>query len=327
MDIHILSGSFTSFSLFLLAFSPLNHSLRLLHTVPAVGPHQYIAQTPHAVYATTWASPPALHAWTLPSLAHIGSTPITATSSYITILDSHAYSVGGPTGEVHILDPATGAWKRKIQEILFVDSGKLDEADKTRKALRYGSHAIEFTGDGSYGFVPVLGTEEIHVFKRGTNGTLERVAKAKGHAGDGPRHVKVHPNGEVVYCVTEHSMFFLTFSKIGMLERCAQPTNWTYILLIQHLRHLSSSSLRSPSTLPVQPTPTGATRCYSRLQLTKFSRPLVEQRTSTRDTSLFFLSPHLVCLVARLSTTRPLPQEGKPTPSSCSQRLLSRPPL
>lgn len=205
MDIHILSGSFTSFSLFLLAFSPLNHSLRLLHTVPAVGPHQYIAQTPHAVYATTWASPPALHAWTLPSLAHIGSTPITATSSYITILDSHAYSVGGPTGEVHILDPATGAWKRKIQEILFVDSGKLDEADKTRKALRYGSHAIEFTGDGSYGFVPVLGTEEIHVFKRGTNGTLERVAKAKGHAGDGPRHVKVHPNGEVVYCVTEHT--------------------------------------------------------------------------------------------------------------------------
>ncbi|KAK0437760.1 Lactonase, 7-bladed beta-propeller-domain-containing protein, partial [Desarmillaria tabescens] len=205
MDIHILSGSFTSFSLFLLAFSPLNRSLRLLRTVPAIGPHQYITQTPQAVYATTWASPPALHAWSLPSLAHIGSTPITATSSYITILDSHAYSMGGPTGEIHTLDPATGAWKKKIQEILFVESGKLDDADKTRKALRYGSHAIEFTADGNYGFVPVLGTEEIHVFKRGNNGTLERVAKAKGHAGDGPRHVKVHPNGEVVYCVTEHS--------------------------------------------------------------------------------------------------------------------------
>ncbi|KAK0443065.1 Lactonase, 7-bladed beta-propeller-domain-containing protein [Desarmillaria tabescens] len=205
MDIHVLSGSFTSFSLFLLAFSPLNRSLRLLRTVPAIGPHQYITQTPQAVYATTWASPPALHAWSLPSLAHIGSTPITATSSYITILDSHAYSMGGPTGEIHTLDPATGAWKKKIQEILFVESGKLDEADKTRKALRYGSHAIEFTADGNYGFVPVLGTEEIHVFKRGNNGTLERVAKSKGHAGDGPRHVKIHPNGEVVYCVTEHS--------------------------------------------------------------------------------------------------------------------------
>ncbi|SJL09127.1 uncharacterized protein ARMOST_12503 [Armillaria ostoyae] len=218
MDIHILSGSFTSFSLFLLAFSPLNRSLRLLRTVPAAGPHQYIAQTPQAVYATTWATPPALHAWTLPALAHIGSTPITSTSSYITILDSHAYSMGGPTGEIHVLDSATGAWRQKIQEILFVESGKLDEADKTRKALRYGSHAIEFTADGNYGFVPVLGTEEIHVFKRGTNGTLERVAKAKGHAGDGPRHVKVHPNGEVVYCVTEHSTFYYTLSKIGMLE-------------------------------------------------------------------------------------------------------------
>ncbi len=97
--------------------------------------------------------------------------------------------------------------KQRIKEIPFVESGKLDEADKTRKALRYGSHAIEFTADGNYGFVPVLGTEEIHVIKRGTNGTLERVAKAKGHAGDGSRHVKVHPNGEIVYCVTEHSTF------------------------------------------------------------------------------------------------------------------------
>ncbi|KAK0199774.1 hypothetical protein DFS33DRAFT_1463141 [Desarmillaria ectypa] len=205
MDIHILSGSFASFSLFLLAFSPLNRSLRLLRTVPAVGPHQYIAQTPQAVYATTWAPPPALYAWTLPSLAHIGSTHITATSSYINIL-VNAYSM---------------AWKKKIQEILFVESGKLDEVDKTRKAPRYGSHAIEFTTDGNYGFVPVLGTEEIHVFKGGNNGTLERVAKAKGHARDGPRHVKVHPNGEVVHCVTEHRTFSLTLTKIGMLEMCA----------------------------------------------------------------------------------------------------------
>ncbi|PBK89103.1 hypothetical protein ARMGADRAFT_1065390 [Armillaria gallica] len=107
IDIHILSGSFTSFSLFLLAFSPLNRSLRLLRTVPVVGPHQDIAQTPQPVYATTWAVPPTLHVWTLPSLAHIDSTPITATSSCITILDSRAYSMGGPTGEIHVLDPAT----------------------------------------------------------------------------------------------------------------------------------------------------------------------------------------------------------------------------
>ncbi|KAK0488581.1 Lactonase, 7-bladed beta-propeller-domain-containing protein [Armillaria novae-zelandiae] len=205
MDIHILSGSFTSLSLFLLAFSPVNRSLRLLRTVPGSGPHQYIAQTSQAVYATTWASPPALHVWALPSLTHIGSTPITATSSYIATLDSHAYSMGGPTGEVHVLDPVSGTWGQKIQEVLFVEPDELEEADKTRKALTYGSHAIEFTSDGNYGFVPVLGTEEIHIFKRDPNGTLERVGKAKGQAGDGPRHVKVHPNGEVLYCVAEHS--------------------------------------------------------------------------------------------------------------------------
>ncbi|KAG7444511.1 putative isomerase YbhE [Guyanagaster necrorhizus] len=206
MDIHILSGSFTSLSLFLLAFSPVNRSLRLLRIIPASGPHQYISQTPRAVYATTWASPPALHAWALPSLTHIGSTSITATSSYIATLDSHAYSMGGPTGEVHLLDPVSGLWGQKIQEILFIEPDELPEADKTRKALRYGSHAIEFTSDGNYGFVPVLGTEEIHIFKKSrVDGTLERVGKAKGQAGDGPRHVKVHPNGEVVYCVAEHS--------------------------------------------------------------------------------------------------------------------------
>ncbi|PBK66153.1 putative isomerase YbhE [Armillaria solidipes] len=260
MDIHILSGSFTSFSLFLLAFSPLNRSLRLLRTVPAAGPHQYIAQTPQAVYATTWATPPALHAWTLPSLAHIGSTPITSTSSYITVLDSHAYSMGGPTGEIHVLGSATGAWKAKIQEILFVESGKLDKADKTRKALRYGSHAIEFTADGNYGFVPVLGTEEIHVFKRGINGTLERVAKAKGHAGDGPRHVKVHPNGEVVYCVTEHS------NKLDVYTFNTTPTPSLKLVSSQPLYASGSTHsyrgdtlLLAPSTNQIFTTTRGAT--------------------------------------------------------------------
>ncbi len=37
--------------------------------------------------------------------------------------------------------------------------------------------------------------------------------------------------------------------------------------------------------------PTGVTRCYLHLQLTKYSQPLVGKRTSSRDTSLSFLSP------------------------------------
>lgn len=247
MDIHILSGSFTSLSLFLLAFSPANRSLRLVRTIPGSGPHQYIAQTPQAVYATTWASPPALHAWALPSLTHIGSTPITATSSYIATLDSHAYSMGGPTGEVHALDPTSGVWGQKIQEVLFVEPDELEEADKTRQALRYGSHAIEFTSDGSYGFVPVLGTEEIHIFKRDPNGMLERVGKAKGQAGDGPRHVKVHPNGDVVYCVAEHS------NKLDVYTFSATPIPSLTLVASQPLYASGSSQSYRGDTLLLTP--------------------------------------------------------------------------
>ncbi|KAK0497397.1 hypothetical protein EDD18DRAFT_1319693 [Armillaria luteobubalina] len=192
MDLHILSGSFTSLSLFLLAFSPANRSLRLLRTIPGSGPHQYISQTPQAIYATTWASPPALHAWALPSLTHIGSTPITATSSYIATLDSHAYSMGGPTGE-------------KVQEVLFVEPDELEGADKTRKALRYGSHCdrVHERWELRVRSGPWNGGDTY--LQARFNGTLERVGIAKGQAGDGPRHVKVHPNGEVLYCVAEHS--------------------------------------------------------------------------------------------------------------------------
>ncbi|KAK0203127.1 Lactonase, 7-bladed beta-propeller-domain-containing protein [Desarmillaria ectypa] len=247
MDIHILSGSFTSLSLFLLAFSPVNRSLRLLRTIPAYGPHQYIAQTPQAVYATTWASPPALHAWALPSLTHIGSTPITATSSYIATLDSHAYSMGGPSGEVHDLDPTSGVWGQKIQEILFVEPHELEEADKTPKALRYGSHAIEFTSNGDYGFVPVLGTEEIHIFRRDPNGTLERIGKAKGQLGDGPRHVKVHPNGEVIYCVAEHS------NKLDVYTFSAAPTPSLTLVASQPLYASGSAQSYRGDTLLLTP--------------------------------------------------------------------------
>ncbi|KAK0186470.1 hypothetical protein F5146DRAFT_1124258 [Armillaria mellea] len=104
------------------------------------------------------------------------------------ILDSHAYSMGGPTGEIHMFDPATGTWKQKIQEILFVKSGKLAEADKTRKALRYGSHAIEFTCRWKLWFC--FGSRDV---------------RDPGLQEGRRRHVKVHPDGEVVYSVTEHA--------------------------------------------------------------------------------------------------------------------------
>lgn len=63
--------------------------------------------------------------------------PTAATSSYIQVspTQSRIYSAGGPTGEVHEVDAETGGFGTKLQELLYVPPGELDEADKTRVAL------------------------------------------------------------------------------------------------------------------------------------------------------------------------------------------------
>jgi len=141
---HIVSGSFRSLSLFLLAFSPSKRALSHVQTIPAFGPHQYLATNAlrDRVYTTSWALPPTLSSWHVQrtdpwKVTHINTTPITATSSYITIPPphTHIYSAGGPTGEVHLLDPATGGFGEKTQQILFIPEDELEAADKTRVAL------------------------------------------------------------------------------------------------------------------------------------------------------------------------------------------------
>ncbi|KAG6892762.1 hypothetical protein C0992_012645, partial [Termitomyces sp. T32_za158] len=164
-----------------------------------------------------------------------------ATSSYITIPPpfTHAYSAGGPTGEVHALDAASGALREKVQQLLFVPPDELERADKTRVALRYGSHGVEVSPAG-YAFVPVLGTDAIEMFARDAEGRLEHVASVQSPRGpdarDGPRHVKIHPNGRVLYCVTEHSNLVDAYK--------ITPTGLT---------HLSSRSLLPPRPTPLSP--------------------------------------------------------------------------
>ena len=72
--------------------------------------------------------------------------PPAAISSYITIHNSFIYSIGGPTGEVHSAPPSSSSsssstsptsngFGPKKQEMVYVDPEKLDEWDKTNKAL------------------------------------------------------------------------------------------------------------------------------------------------------------------------------------------------
>lgn len=223
----IISGSFRSFSLFLLAFSPRHRSLSLIQRIEGPGPNQNLElnHKKDRLYTTSWTWPPTLSSWQIQRPGEVANdnldqwrvhplnnVPITATSSYVTIPPpyTHAYSVGGPAGEVHVLDPTTGAFGEKIQEVLFIPPEQLEQADKTRVALRFGSHCIEFSPSRDLAFVPVLGTTRIESYSRdrmtGLLTHLESVPSPRGpNAHDGPRHVKAHPNGKVLYCVTEHA--------------------------------------------------------------------------------------------------------------------------
>ncbi|GHJ87651.1 hypothetical protein NliqN6_4053 [Naganishia liquefaciens] len=221
--IPILCGTFTSIYLYVLQFSTLTRQLTIQSRVPAHGAHQYLALSPgrDTLYATSWAWPPSLYSFHVAAgpaaedkppvveLTYQGKTPITAISSYITLTNSHIYSIGGPTGEVHARPNASSltGFGEKLQEVLFVPQDQLEGWDKTNKALRYGAHGIEFDPNGR-AYIPDLGANAIWVHQMQPDGTLELVKEVKSARDeDGPRHAVVSANGKCLYAVTEHTQF------------------------------------------------------------------------------------------------------------------------
>lgn len=272
---HVLCGSFRSLSLFLLAFSPSKRTLSHLQTIPAFGPHQYLASNQHKdrIYTTSWALPPSLSSWHVERsnpwrVTPINSVPITATSSYITVPPpyTHTYSAGGPTGESHLIDKTSGGLGEKVQEILFVSPEALSKADKTRVALRYGSHGIEFTPSLKYAFVPVLGSNSIEMYAHDSvTRQLTHIASVGSPRGkdanDGPRHVKIHPNGIFLYCVTEHSNFVDSYRILPtMLEyvssRSILPRNLSFTQASASNHHFRGDTLMLAPSTSVNPNPT-----------------------------------------------------------------------
>ena len=91
-----------------------------------------------------------------------------------------------------------------------------------RGSQRYGSHGIEFTPSQQLAFVPVLGSSTIEMYSHDRiSGHLTHVTSVHSPRGlgvnDGPRHVKIHPNGKILYCVTEHCKFFVNLTPITEL--------------------------------------------------------------------------------------------------------------
>ncbi|KAA1089429.1 hypothetical protein PGT21_017972 [Puccinia graminis f. sp. tritici] len=214
---YLVTGSFTSSSLYVLRYDRATRKLQVVRSVPAHGPHQYlyIDRPNQKLYATSWAEPAHLSAWSIerdhpggrhPRLTLINQAPITAVSSYITSKYGLLFSVGGPTGEVHQLNPETGAIEEKLHEILFVPKDALVNQDKSRKALRNGSHAVEISSLNQV-FVPHLGHNSIWIYDLDSQTkTLEFSSEVQSpNAHDGPRHSVVSSDGQRLYVITEHT--------------------------------------------------------------------------------------------------------------------------
>ena len=106
---YIVTGSFRSLSLFLLAFSPSARSLTKVKRIPGeFGPHQYLAKVDYGsrrdanfgeikemkIFGTSWALPPMLYCWGLTSTPagdwnawNVGQTPISKGIAFHSFLD------------------------------------------------------------------------------------------------------------------------------------------------------------------------------------------------------------------------------------------------
>jgi carboxy-cis,cis-muconate cyclase len=89
------------------------------------------------------------------------------------------------------------------------------------------------------------------------SGHLEHLTTVRSPRGpevnDGPRHVKIHPNGKILYCVTEHSKFFNNQSLEHTIFICniANLVD-SYEILPTSLAHIASRSLIPLSQPEVQ---------------------------------------------------------------------------
>ncbi|CAO1623471.1 unnamed protein product [Sympodiomycopsis kandeliae] len=267
---YLLSGTFNTLSLHLLAFDTLTNELSLKTTIEAQGPHQYLTlgrirnDREREVYATTWAQDRRVSSWKVSldaeSITYINSQAVTATPSYVSVQPppyfsltspsygvetsearSYLYQAGGPTGEVFSLDNSIGSIGDKVQGLIFLKGGEnqLANSDKTRKALRYGGHSVDFDVNG-LGYVADLGRNSILVYSRdaedGTlKGPIAEVPSPTEH--DGPRHVVPSPNGRYIFAVTEHNSFLDVYRRLDL--SATSPSSSSPSPSFKHIQRVS----------------------------------------------------------------------------------------
>ncbi|KAG9568377.1 hypothetical protein KCU71_g1935, partial [Aureobasidium melanogenum] len=208
---HLLTGSYTNHTLFLLAFDTIARTLTLKQQVPAFGLHQFVTTNAarNRVYATTMSEPPQLFSWAVGNnyeFTHLNTVNISSTSCYFSDDGSYTYTASGPTAQIHSLID-DGALGNQTQQMIYVPPEEFSNVDKTRAANLYGAHSFDVNMNRK-GFVPHLFNDAIYMYDVADNGTAELLSKnCSPNVGDGPRNTYPSPDGKLLYVVTEHSQY------------------------------------------------------------------------------------------------------------------------
>lgn len=154
---HLLTGSYTNTSLYLLAFDTIAKTLTLNSTVPGFGLHQFVTSNParDVIYATTMSEPPRIFSWSRTPdniITHINTANVSelcpqtlvvyisililsATSScYISDNGGFTFSAGGSGARVNAIDDDGGIGEI-VDEMFYVPRQEMARVDTTRSAV------------------------------------------------------------------------------------------------------------------------------------------------------------------------------------------------
>lgn len=154
---HLLTGSYTNNTLFLLAFDTVSRALSLNSTVPGFGLHQFVTsnEAKDRVYATTMSEPPRLFTWGVDEdfrFTHLSTKNISkfipavncrhwiskalaaSSACYISDDGHYSFSAGGPTAQINSLGD-NGVIGNQTDELYLIPVEDIDSVDKTRNAV------------------------------------------------------------------------------------------------------------------------------------------------------------------------------------------------
>ncbi|KAF6813048.1 hypothetical protein CMUS01_12930 [Colletotrichum musicola] len=195
---HLLTGSYTNTSLFLLAFDTAVRTLTLNGAVPGFGLHQY--DTSNAardrIHATTMIEPPRIFSWAVSedfTFTHLDTVNVND--------GKYTFSAGGPGARINLI-AEDGGIGEQIDEMFYVPKLDIEDVDKTRQAVLYGAHAFDVNVNRKGGW------DAIFMYEIGEEGKADLLSiNLTPSPGDGPRNSYPTADGKLLYVINKHSQY------------------------------------------------------------------------------------------------------------------------